>query len=900
VSKGSNAAWQAAATADLANPTASDKQVAAGDMWWDLADKETAGVGQRGLRRRAGYWYSQAAANPQFAGLKRSLVEKRLAQMPPPGPGEAVAEAPAVVPPGVPENGSEPVPASNWIPLAANGIPPGLVIADVDLKEVDGDYVKFLSGAKGNASFRDHIVAPIQANSEGRFQGPGPKNIETNFYAFFIRNKAQQTAALSLRTSEYGAVNVYLDGNQILAHREDNHNKYETKVPLNLAPGDHAIVIRHRNGWAANWIGIQVEGNNLQTSQTIAPAPTTPAVLLRPIAPNVLKLMDIHGNATTLADGSVRVSGGSLQSLKKYTVPFRADFVAKTDSTNIRISFGKGELIFNWEGHPDLAPLCFSDPAKGPGRVLRINGKGHVPVDQFVQITWIVEEKSTRILVNDEERLQVDGDYAGITAPLAIYPQLGSVVTVSSLSVAEGKSTAPAAANTPQAGGNIFTDAPTTPKDTSPQVVTREMETFAKDRSALPAEKQFPATLARLKELNGGAEFHPRVMEKDGGLRLDFSNEESLVNIEPLYGLNVTKLNLSGCTKLKSLNGLQGMPLTELSLNNCHLLEGDLAVLKGMRLTSLELSECTNLKSLNGLQGMPLSGSFGLYNCVSLEGDLSALAGMQFTHLDLRRCHKLRSLNGIQGMPLTDLCLNNCYALEGDLSELQGMKLGPVGRDRCAKLTGVDDARLKLLASMPPLRAPNYTPERVAPAAPAAGRRVDLLPLIDPKRNAIAGTWQIGPNGLTCEAAKASHIGIPYDPPEEYNLHVAFTSQEGGEKMIMFGKPDHPVSLIFFGNKNQTSYGLGGMDGKPWWNNPSSGKTDTPQNGVRHDCILQVRKDSLACVLDGKQVFNFKTDYTNVNDVGWWSVKPHLFGVGANKSVTQFHVIEVEEVVPKK
>ena len=31
------------------------------------------------------------------------------------------------------------------------------------------------------------------------------------------------------------------------------------------------------------------------------------------------------------------------------SVPFEAEFVAKTDSTNIRLRYGAGSVIFNWE-----------------------------------------------------------------------------------------------------------------------------------------------------------------------------------------------------------------------------------------------------------------------------------------------------------------------------------------------------------------------------------------------------------------------------------------------------------------------------------------------------------------------------------------------------------------------
>ena len=70
LAKGTNPALHAAATADLGNPITTDKQVAAGDLWWDAAEHEQAAA-QKALRRRAGYWYSLAMANPQFAGLSR-------------------------------------------------------------------------------------------------------------------------------------------------------------------------------------------------------------------------------------------------------------------------------------------------------------------------------------------------------------------------------------------------------------------------------------------------------------------------------------------------------------------------------------------------------------------------------------------------------------------------------------------------------------------------------------------------------------------------------------------------------------------------------------------------------------------------------------------------------------
>jgi hypothetical protein len=96
LSKGSNNSYKTAANADLANPATTEKQVAAGDLWWEIGEKEIAAAAQNAVRRRASYWYSRALMNHQFAGLSRALVEKRMAQVLPPNQGaEAAVELPA-------------------------------------------------------------------------------------------------------------------------------------------------------------------------------------------------------------------------------------------------------------------------------------------------------------------------------------------------------------------------------------------------------------------------------------------------------------------------------------------------------------------------------------------------------------------------------------------------------------------------------------------------------------------------------------------------------------------------------------------------------------------------------------------------------------------------------------
>jgi len=74
--KGSDLAFKAAATADMAQPTAAQARKEVGDGWWDLAGKEASPGASNALKARAAYWYR--LAEPELTGLEKVLVQKRI------------------------------------------------------------------------------------------------------------------------------------------------------------------------------------------------------------------------------------------------------------------------------------------------------------------------------------------------------------------------------------------------------------------------------------------------------------------------------------------------------------------------------------------------------------------------------------------------------------------------------------------------------------------------------------------------------------------------------------------------------------------------------------------------------------------------------------------------------
>jgi hypothetical protein len=78
LAKGADAALKAAAEKDIVNPADPQAQMAAGDAWWEAAEKSKGQPFEDRWRGRARHWYEMAL--PGLTGLAKIKVEKRLEQ----------------------------------------------------------------------------------------------------------------------------------------------------------------------------------------------------------------------------------------------------------------------------------------------------------------------------------------------------------------------------------------------------------------------------------------------------------------------------------------------------------------------------------------------------------------------------------------------------------------------------------------------------------------------------------------------------------------------------------------------------------------------------------------------------------------------------------------------------
>ena len=245
--------------------------------------------------------------------------------------------------------------------------------------------------------------------------------------------------------------------------------------------------------------------------------------------------------------------------------------------------------------------------------------------------------------------------------------------------------------------------------------MSKKIVDFAAARAMLPADRQLEVTLEMLRSVNKSEHIHhinrqgrnPAIEDgklttlnfaggaywgKESGSKV-YANQE-LRDIDPLHGLGLTWLALTGCSNLKGdLSALAGMPLKHLDLSGCSSLES-LNGLQGLPLETLILPSSPHIKDLAALRGMETLKSLTIsyMGITSLEGlqgtgltaliihgssirSLKGIQGLRLKTLHLNECRSLASLDGIQGMPLETLSLSGWRIPGGSLAQLDQMGL---------------------------------------------------------------------------------------------------------------------------------------------------------------------------------------------------------------------------------
>jgi hypothetical protein len=179
---------------------------------------------------------------------------------------------------------------------------------------------------------------------------------------------------------------------------------------------------------------------------------------------------------------------------------------------------------------------------------------------------------------------------------------------------------------------------------------------------------------------------------------------------------------------------------------------------------------------------------------------------------------------------------------------------------------------------------------------------VNLLKMVDPARDAVAGTWKLEEGKLVSPMGKLIRLEFPYQPPAEYDFRVVFSRVSGGNNVSQIlsrqGK-----GFIWIMELGVARCGFGLCRGL-WVTdaaNPSLTEVATTQNDPgSHTSVLEVRKDRIRCFFDGKLIRDYKTDYSDLSMNQDWKLRSEqLLGLGCWDSPTEFQRVDLFEVSGK-
>jgi hypothetical protein len=185
-------------------------------------------------------------------------------------------------------------------------------------------------------------------------------------------------------------------------------------------------------------------------------------------------------------------------------------------------------------------------------------------------------------------------------------------------------------------------------------------------------------------------------------------------------------------------------------------------------------------------------------------------------------------------------------------------------------------------------------PPEVVARAPVAGT-IDLLPLIDPAKDKVAGEWSSTDDGLTCRSGAFVRLALPYEPPAEYDYRIIFTRKTGGLGVVQTLSKDGRAFLWSM-SAGTKWHGFELIDGKDVFTN-GTGVAGALANNRRHESIVQVRADGLKAYLNGMLIVERKTNYQELSEQPKWALgNEKLLGLGSSSNEVVFHTIEVKEI----
>ena len=306
-------------------------------------------------------------------------------------------------------------------------------VSDVHLTELEKlkqQYVASLEAAVTKASGAGDLDGAVALrNEEKRFAG-------TNLFP--EQNDAADAASVKQIRAAIRAQIARLD-KDTAARTKALHAKYDqvlaqaqTQLTQRQRIDDALLVKAKRAEIAASWITPAIAA----AAENPGPA-TIPAVAgQRPGPPRTNGVSaEFVEHISALTNGKTGIplllkKNDMITTKAAFKPPVEILVEAKTNSTNLRLSYAADQIIFNWEMARNELRID-----GGPANKMHQKTGGLIPTNKYVLVRWVVTPNRQSIYVDGELRFEHRGDYSGIDKPVSVFSAKGSEVAVKSIKV---------------------------------------------------------------------------------------------------------------------------------------------------------------------------------------------------------------------------------------------------------------------------------------------------------------------------------------------------------------------------------------------------------------------------------------------------------------------------------
>jgi hypothetical protein len=149
---------------------------------------------------------------------------------------------------------------------------------------------------------------------------------------------------------------------------------------------------------------------------------------------------------------------------------------------------------------------------------------------------------------------------------------------------------------------------------------------------------------------------------------------------------------------------------------------------------------------------------------------------------------------------------------------------------------------------------------------------IDLLSLIDPRIDAVKGTFLFEGKVLVMVGGDFDRLQIPYAPPDEYDLRLIAERKTGtGNINIGLVSGGHQFLVMIDADGGGTT-GLDFIDNKPFFSNETTLRERLWLPGKPMTLECSVRKTGVTVTLDGRRIINWKGKPSQLSLFNGWKL----------------------------